>query len=151
MDHTIPQVRMQINSQSTPAIAQYYMTTSSEANIPTTTAHYSLPGFDALTSTFVPTTTGSMDQWNPGITANNVNSGYARSPEFTIHEQPWLASFGDEYSRYLHQAYGSPQTRMPSLSQQQQLELMASLEQAQLPDVSGLVSDSTTFYRAGLP
>lgn len=133
------------------ANAAYYTTTSPQASIPATTMHYNLPAFTALNASFMPTTTESINGWNPVATAGNVNSGFARSPDFAYGEAPWLASFGDEYSRYLHQSYDPSPNRMNTLDQQQQMELMASLEQSQLPDVSGLVSDSTTFYTAGLP
>jgi Fungal specific transcription factor domain len=134
-----------------PTNAQYYTTTSPQLTAPAPTMHYSLPGFDVLNPSYVPTSTAGMTQWTPVTTASAVNTGYARSPEFAYNSQPWLASFGDEYSRYLNQAYGPPPDQMQSLSQQQQTELMSSLEQSQLPDVSNLVSDATTFYTVGLP
>ncbi|OQV06262.1 Fungal Zn2-Cys6 binuclear cluster domain-containing protein isoform 2 [Cladophialophora immunda] len=52
-------------------------------------------------------------------------------------------------------AGGAGNYAMQSLSSQQQMELMAILEReqsnGQLPDVSGLISDATTFYTAQLP
>ncbi len=94
-------------------------------------------------------------------------------------ELPYLASFGHEYSRYMGQSFpppgmhngppisgpgGPPNAHsvsgghpyaMQSLSSQQQMELMAMLQSEQtngrLPDVSGLISDATTFYSAQLP
>ncbi|OAL17273.1 hypothetical protein AYO22_11838 [Fonsecaea multimorphosa] len=52
-------------------------------------------------------------------------------------------------------AGGAGNYAMQSLSSQQQMELMAILESersnGRLPDVSGLVSDATTFYTAQLP
>ena len=94
-------------------------------------------------------------------------------------ELPYLASFGHEYSRYIGQSFPPPRMHnyppvygpggppnahpvaganpyaMQSLSSQQQMELMAMLQSEQsngrLPDVSGLISDSTTFYTAQLP
>ena len=153
VDHTkhspLQAVSVPASSSSQPP-AQYYTTASPQVTIPATTMHYSLPGFDMLNSSFVPTTTAGMTQWTPMTTASAVNTGYARSPDFN-YTQPWLASFGDQYSRYFHQGYGPSANQMESLSQQQQSELMASLEQSQLPDVSNLVSDATTFYTVGLP
>ena len=131
--------------------AQYYTTAGQQVTIPATTMHYSLPDFDMLNASFLPTTSASMAQWNPVTAASAVNNGYARSPEFTYSTPPWLASFGDEYSQYLHQGYGQTGNQMQSLSQQQQTELMASLEQSQLPDVSKFASDATTFYTVGIP
>jgi hypothetical protein len=76
--------------------------------------------------------------------------GLTGSPNMNYDELPYLAPFGQEYSRYMQQSYPST-FQMQSLSQQQQMELMASLESSQLPDVSNLVSDATTFYTAQLP
>ena len=140
-----------VPADSQPPNAQYYTTAAPQVNIPATTMHYSLPDFDMLNSSFQPASNACMTQWNPVTAASAVNNGYARSPEFTYSTPPWLASFGDEYSRYLHQGYGQPGNQMQTLSQQQQTELMASLEQSQLPDVSNLVSDATTFYTVGMP
>ncbi|KAJ4511284.1 hypothetical protein HRR78_008719 [Exophiala dermatitidis] len=111
--------------------------------------HYSLPGFDPYSmaadasgglwsSTAAPAMPGII----PGITTH--------SPDMNYEELPYLAPFGEEYSRYMQQSYPSTY-QMQSLSQQQQMELMESLEQSQLPDVSNLVSDATTFYSAQLP
>jgi hypothetical protein len=65
-------------------------------------------------------------------------------------DRPWLGSFGDEYSRYTQQMYFPSSQQLQPLSEQQQTELMATLEQDKLPDVSKLVSESATFYRAHL-
>ena len=143
-------------SQAQVSGAEYFTTSSPQVSIPAPTMHYSLPGFDMLNSSFIPTTTQGMPQWSAaptsnGVTAGGFNTGYARSPDFVYQTQPYLPTFGDEYSRYLHQGFAPQNSQMQSLDQQQQTELMASLEQSQLPDVSGLVSDSTTFYAAGLP
>ena len=134
-----------------PLNAQYYSTASTQAPMPATTMHYSLPTFDAFDPGLLPATSESLSRWNPLATTCSTNSGFARSQEFSYEEQPWLASFGDEYSRYLHQAYGPSATHSDSLDQQQQTELMASLERSHLPDMSGMISDSTTFYTPGLP
>jgi hypothetical protein len=65
-------------------------------------------------------------------------------------DRPWLGSFGDEYSRFTQQMYFPSSQQLQPLSEQQQTELMATLEQDQLPDVSKLVNESATFYRAHL-
>jgi hypothetical protein len=65
-------------------------------------------------------------------------------------DRPWLGSFGHEYSRFTQQMYFPSSQQLRPLSEQQQTELMATLEQDQLPDVSKLVSESATFYRAHL-
>jgi hypothetical protein len=116
--------------------------------VPTTTSHYSLPSFDPYGATFP--TNGSLAQWTSSLPATTMGTGFARSPNFDYNSPPWLPTFGDEYSRYLHQTSGANGNSMASLSEQQQLELMQSLEQAQIPD-PGLISDATTYYTVGLP
>lgn len=54
----------------------------------------------------------------------------------------------DQYSQYFNEAYPIPPARGRTLSQQEQFELMETLEQS-LPDVSAqLVRDSETFYQS---
>ncbi|ETN36527.1 uncharacterized protein HMPREF1541_08805 [Cyphellophora europaea CBS 101466] len=126
-----------------------YYTSPPNVMVPPSDIHYSLPSFDPY-STVVPTN-GSLAQWTSTLPATTMSTGYARSPNFDYGSPPWLPAFGDEYSRYLHQAYGPAANGMGSLSEQQQMELMQSLEHSQLPDVSNLASDATTYYTVGLP
>jgi hypothetical protein len=147
----VPSSSVPTTTSALDANGQYYTTSTQPLTIPATTMHYSLPGFDAASNAYAPLPTSGVSHWTPITTAGAVNTGYARSPEFTYSNQPWLASFGDEYPRYLHQNFAAPVNNMQSLSQQQQSELMASLEQTQLPDISHFASDATTFYTVGLP
>lgn len=137
-----------VRSQAQGQVSASYYTQPSLV-IPTTATHYSLPSFDPYATT-IPTN-GSMARWASSLPATTMGTGYARSPNFDYNSPPWLPTFGDEYSRYLHQTYGPSTNNMASLSEQQQMELMQSLEQTQLPDVSNLVSDATTYYTVGLP
>lgn len=126
-------------------------TTAPSQGVSMSTAHYSLPSFDPYTGALP--VGSSLPQWQSPIAANavQVSLGFPQSPDFAYSSPPWLPAFGDEYSRYLHQAYGPATNEMQSLSEQQQMELMQSLEHSQLPDVSGLASDATTYYTVGLP
>ncbi|KAK7903242.1 hypothetical protein LTR67_001259 [Exophiala xenobiotica] len=113
--------------------------------------HYSLPGFDPQNAVnYIPTTSSGSSPWTSGPMLPGIIPGLTGSPNMNYDELPYLAPFGQEYSRYMQQSYPST-FQMQSLSQQQQMELMASLESSQLPDVSNLVSDATTFYTAQLP
>ena len=117
--------------------------------VPASTAHYSLPDFELYSTALA--VGGGMTQWpNTGV-PNLMSAGLPQSPEYAYGSPPWLPSFGDEYSRFLHQTYVPGANDMQSLSEQQQMELMQSLEHSQLPDVSSLVSDATTYYTVGLP
>ncbi|KAI1616979.1 fungal-specific transcription factor domain-containing protein [Exophiala viscosa] len=111
---------------------------------------YSLPGFDPHAAANYINTTQGGTPWTSAAMVPGVIPGINGSPDTNYDDLPYLAPFGQEYSRYMHQSF-PPTYQMQSLSRQQQMELMASLEQSQLPDVSNLVSDATTFYTAALP
>ena len=112
---------------------------------------YALPeynlGFGQTTSAAV---NPSMSAWDPNVTLPPQNSPYYCQTDMEMDTRPWLGSFGDEYSRYAQQMYFPSSEQMQALSEQQQSELMATLEQDKLPDVSRLVSESATFYSAQL-
>jgi hypothetical protein len=91
-----------------------------------------------------------LPQWDPNLASDLLQSTFPGYNDIVMDTKPWLGSFGDEYSRYLQQPYYPPEQQMQSLSEQQQLELMAALEQDQLPDVSNLVSDAATFYTGNI-
>ena len=158
-----------------------YITTTKHPALPRLDAssmHYNLPGFDSLS---FPVTTSSTanGSWTTAPLIPGVIPGITGSPNMDYDELRYLASFGQEYSRYMGHSFpppvahgsvpvsgppgphpggvameGGPYAMQP-LSSQQQTELMAMLQNAQhngqLPDVSGLVSDATTFYTAQLP
>lgn len=128
---------------------QYMPTAAPRLDIPA--MHFSLPGFDPQhTSNYIPTSSPGSNPWTSSPLIPGIIPGLTGSPNMNYDELPYLAPFGQEYSRYMHQTYPSAY-QMQSLSEQQQMELMASLENSQLPDVSNLVSDATTFYSAQLP
>jgi len=110
---------------------------------------YNSPGFIASTGIHHPATTLQLPSWD-SMTSASFNPGTAAYAGVAYDKLPWLASFGADLPAMDHA--DSPMAyQMQSLDEQQQLELMASLEQSRLPDVSGLVSDANTFYTAGLP
>ncbi len=113
--------------------------------------NYGMPDFDphSVNNEF-PSTIPGLPHWDPNVTAAPSQTAFPGYNDVTMDTKPWLGSFGEEYSRYMHQAYYPPQKRMQSLSEQQQLELMAALEQDQLPDVSNLISDAATSYTGNI-
>ncbi|RVX70184.1 hypothetical protein B0A52_05517 [Exophiala mesophila] len=122
-----------------------------QLNIQSQALHYSLPVFNpSNASGLLPTTTQGSTAWTAPPLMPGIIPGITGSPDMNYDDLPYLAPFGHEYSRYMQQTFPTP-NQMQTLSEQQQMELMASLEQSQLPDVSSLVSDATTFYTAGLP
>ena len=111
---------------------------------------YSLPDFDLdFGNLSDPLSVPVSEGWSSNSTL--APSGHVHLGQVDVDmDRPWLGSFGDEYSRYTQQMYFPSSQQLQPLSEQQQTELMATLEQDQLPDVSKLVSESATFYRAHL-
>ncbi|EXJ77672.1 hypothetical protein A1O3_09901 [Capronia epimyces CBS 606.96] len=143
-----PDVRT-VSTQPQATNDQYMTTPALQTDMQT--LHYSLPGFDPhSTDGYLPATTKGSSCWTGGPMIPGVIPGITGSPDINYDDLPYLASFGQEYSRYMQQSY-PPTYQVPTLSQQQQVELMESLEHSQFPDVSSLVSDATTFYSAQLP
>jgi hypothetical protein len=93
-----------------------------------------------------PSTIPGLPLWDPSMASDSTQPELQAYNDVEMDTRPWLGSFGEEYSRYMHQAWFPPQQQMQTLSEEQQLELMAALEHDQLPDVSNLVSDSATTY-----
>ena len=112
---------------------------------------YGMPSFNPLSiDNELPSTISGLPQWDATFGLDTSQSAFPGYNDKEMDTTPWLASFGDEYSRYMHHAYNPTPQRMQSLSEQQQLELMAALEQDQLPDVSGLTTDAATFYNGNI-
>jgi hypothetical protein len=111
---------------------------------------YRLPDFDLNFGNLTnPLSVPGSQSWHSNSTL--AQSGHIHFAQADVDmDRPWLGSFGDEYSRYTQQMYFPSSHQLQPLSGQQQTELMATLEQDQLPDVSKLVSESATFYRAHL-
>jgi hypothetical protein len=109
--------------------------------------NYGIPSFNPNSvNNMFPATIPGLQNWDSNQTAASGQAAFAGYNDVVMDTKPWLGDFGDEYSRYMHQDYNPPRQRMESLSEQQQHELMAALEQDQLPDVSQLISDAETFY-----
>lgn len=132
--------------QAQSAFSQYTPTSPSEMNAsnPYGSPEYRGPGGMSMAPVTQP-----LPSWE-SITAAPFNSGMSVYSSVPLDKSPWLADFGDTYANTNH-ATGEMQYQMQSLTEQDQLALMESLEKSRLPDVSALVSDSTTFYTAGLP
>ena len=171
---TQPQPELPPASNQSFSPQQHYIPATNQPTLPrldATSMHYSLPGFDPH-SFPVTSSTSSNGAWTTAPLIPGVIPGITGSPNLNYDELPYLADFGQEYSRYMGQSFPQPGSHpgppvsgppsmvgnpyaMQSLSSQQQMELMTMLQSEQsngrLPDVSGLISDSTTFYTAQLP
>ena len=112
---------------------------------------YGLSNFSpSSVNNIFPLQISGLHQWDPSVTAGSVWPDFMAQVDVDMDRKPWLGSFGDEYSRYMNQAYFPSSQQMQQLNEQQQSELMANLENDQLPDVSNSVSESAIFYTAQL-
>jgi hypothetical protein len=119
---------------------------SSQPYIPPSISNSELP-FDRSTpfNTF-PSVLSGLPGWDPNFTVASTTASHLAYVDASVDPMLWLGSIGDQYSQYSHQPFPVAPWRERTLSEQEQIELMASLE-ANIPDVSAkLVDDSATFY-----
>jgi hypothetical protein len=98
----------------------------------------------------LPAAAPELQHWESILHSDSSQPAFVGDNDVEMDTKPWLGDFGDEYSRYMHQDYNPSQHKMQSLSEQQQLELMAELEQDELPDVSNLLSDAEALYSGNI-
>lgn len=127
-------------------LSQYTPTSPSEMGA---SHRYGSPEYNGQGSIAMPRATQPLPTWESMTTAAQLNPGMSVYSMAPLDKSPWLADFGTYPNS--SQVTGEMQYQMQSLTEQEQLDLLASLEKSRLPDVSALVSDSTTFYTAGLP
>lgn len=113
---------------------------------------YASPNYETHLQQFpFPPNTQSLPSWD-SLTSAPASSGNFAFANVSMEDQPWLASYGDVYSQYMGQTFpGQISQHMESLSEQEQLDLMESLERSQLPDLSSMVDNTTTFYTPQFP
>lgn len=97
-----------------------------------------------------PSVVPGLSHWDPNFTMATTTSGHLAYSHAATDPTFWVGSIGDQYSQYFNQPYPVPAWRERSLSQQEQIELMASLEE-NLPDVSDFVNDATALYSSAIP
>lgn len=139
-----------VTQSMSPQAAMCSIDPNGQAVPPSIQPIYGLPDFDLdFGHVTGPSSISLSPEWHSNSTLAPSGASYFAQADVDM-DRPWLGSFGDEYSRYTQQMYFPTSQQLQPLSEQQQTELMATLEQDQLPDVSKLVSESTTFYKAHL-
>lgn len=123
---------------------------------PYTTQPYAAPGLAYTNLAIDPTTpfntfpsvVHGLPNWDPDFAIASTTSTGLAYVDATVDPMNWTGSIGDQFSRYFNEPFPVPPWRERTLSQQEQVELMASLEE-NVPDVSAqLVNDSATFYQS---
>lgn len=93
----------------------------------------------------------ALPAWSMDSTTAAYANGYPAFAPMDLDQRPWLGSFGDAYSQYMQQTFFPIPHQHRTLSEAQQIELMATLERSELPDVPlTLLSEANTFYTPSL-
>lgn len=89
-----------------------------------------------------------LQGWDPNFSLASTTASHLAYIDATVDPMQWTTSIGDQYSQYFNEPFPVPPWRERTLSQQEQIELMASLED-DIPDVSAqLVRESNAFYQS---
>lgn len=106
-------------------------------------ASYSQANFDPTTPfNAFPSVLPGLPGWDPNYTAASTTASHLAYVDATVDPMLWLGSIGDQYSQYSNQPFPG---RGRTLSQQEQIELMDSLED-NIPDVSAQLLDQTAIF-----
>lgn len=96
----------------------------------------------------MPSVVPGVQGWDPNFSLASTTASHLTYVDATVDPMQWTYSIGDQYSQYFNEPFPIPNWRERTLSQQEQIELMASLEQ-NIPDVSAqLVQESHAFYQS---
>lgn len=96
----------------------------------------------------IPSVVPGLQGWDPNFSLASTTAGHLSYIDATVDPMNWSNSIGDQYSQYFNEPYPIPSWRERTLSQQEQIELLASLEH-NIPDVSAqLVTEYNAFYQS---
>ncbi|KAI1906170.1 hypothetical protein LOZ53_005915 [Ophidiomyces ophidiicola] len=95
----------------------------------------------------IPSVVPGLQNWDANYMTASTMASHLSSGSAAFDPMVWTGSFGDQYSQFFNQSYPSTVWRDRNLSREEQSELMANLVD-ELPDVSYLINESTTFYNA---
>lgn len=141
--HPVPGIPTDQTPQSQPVQGQQMYNLTQPYPL---TANYLNSNFDPDTpfNTF-PSVVPGLPGWDPNYTAASTTAGGLSYVDAMVDPMFWLGTIGDQYSQYSNQPFT---WRERTLSQQEQMELMDTLED-NIPDVSAqLMNESTIYYRS---
>lgn len=96
----------------------------------------------------MPSVLPGLQGWDPNFSLASTTASHLAYVNAAVDPMQWTTSIGDQYSQYFDEPFPVSSWRERTLSQQEQIELMASLEQ-NIPDVSAqLVNESNAFYQS---
>jgi hypothetical protein len=96
----------------------------------------------------IPSVVPGLQGWDPNFSLASTTAGHLAYVDATVDPMNWTTSIGDQYSQYFNEPFPVPSWRERTLSQQEQIELLASLEH-NIPDVSDqLVNEYHAWYQS---
>lgn len=96
----------------------------------------------------IPSVVPGLQGWDPNFSLASTTAGHLAYTDATVNPMNWSSSIADQYSQYFHEPFPVPSWRERTLSQQEQIELLASLEH-NIPDVSAqLVNEYNAYYQS---
>ncbi|CAG8189786.1 unnamed protein product [Penicillium olsonii] len=96
----------------------------------------------------IPSVVPGLQGWDPNFSLASTTAGHLAYIDATVDPMNWTTSIGDQYSQYFNEPFPVPSWRERTLSQQEQIELLASLEH-NIPDVSAqLITEYNAFYQS---
>ncbi|KGO37864.1 Transcription factor, fungi [Penicillium expansum] len=96
----------------------------------------------------IPSVVPGLQGWDPNFSLASTTAGHLAYTDATVDPMNWSTSIGDQYSQYFNEPFPVPSWRERTLSQQEQIELLASLEH-NIPDVSAqLVNEYNAYYQS---
>lgn len=96
----------------------------------------------------IPSVVPGLQGWDPNFSLASTTAGHLAYVDATVDPMNWTTSIGDQYSQYFNEPFPVPSWRERTLSQQEQIELLASLEH-NIPDVSAqLVNEYNAYYQS---
>ena len=113
------------------------------------TTHYPDLSIDPNTPyNAIPSVVPGLQGWDPNFSLASTTASHLAYIDAAVDPMQWTSSIGGQYSQYFNEPFPVPSWRERTLSQQEQIELMASLER-DIPDVSAqLVHESNAFYQS---
>jgi hypothetical protein len=130
---TAQNVASQYSSETYPAPTTLYPDVSVDPNTP----------YNAI-----PSVVPGLQGWDPNFSLASTTAGHLGYVDATVDPMNWTTSIGDQYSQFFNEAFPVPSWRERTLSQQEQIELLASLEN-NIPDVSAqLVNEYNAYYQS---
>jgi hypothetical protein len=131
------------------------------SSAPSTTPHYTSDAYVGQTSLYpdvsidpntpynsIPSVVPGLQGWDPNFSLASTTAGHLAYVDAFVDPMNWTTSIGDQYSQYFNEPFPVPSWRERTLSQQEQIELLASLEH-NIPDVSAqLVNEYNAFYQS---